>query len=58
MLVIARPMLNDGERALAWSASRRHHQALARRCHYRAREPTLKADRTLYLQSRGKKAQL
>jgi hypothetical protein len=46
MLAIAWPMLNKRERALAWSAWRRHHQALARTCHYRAREPTLKADRT------------
>ena len=40
MLAIAWPALNDAERALAWSEWRRRHQAVARRCHYRAREPT------------------
>ncbi|HZN64269.1 MAG TPA: hypothetical protein VFB66_03145 [Tepidisphaeraceae bacterium] len=40
MLAIAWPALDDAGRALAWSAWRRHHQAVARRCHYRAREPT------------------
>jgi hypothetical protein len=40
MLAIAWPALTDAERALAWSAWRRRHQAVARRCHYRAREPT------------------
>ena len=39
MLAIAWPALADAERALAWSAWRRRHQAAARRCHYRAREP-------------------
>jgi hypothetical protein len=40
MLAIAWPALTDAGRALAWSEWRRHHQAVARRCHYRAREPT------------------
>jgi hypothetical protein len=40
MLAVAWPAMNDAERALVWSAWRRHHQAIARRCHYRAREPT------------------
>ena len=40
MLAIAWPALTDVERALAWPAWRRRHQAVARRCHCRAREPT------------------
>jgi hypothetical protein len=39
MLAVAWPLLNDAERALAWSHWRRRHQATARRCHYRARSP-------------------
>ena len=39
MLAIAWPALGDAERALAWSAWRRRHQAIARACHYRARAP-------------------
>ncbi|MFW6038853.1 MAG: hypothetical protein ACOC9P_00060 [bacterium] len=33
------PKLHDRERTLAWSAWRRHHQAIARRCHHQARAP-------------------
>ena len=40
MLAVAWPRLDDAGRALAWSAWRRRHQAVARRCHYRARDPT------------------
>ncbi len=39
MLAIVWPRFNDVERALAWSAWRRHHQAVAKYYHYRAREP-------------------
>src|SRR5436305_10602449 len=40
MLAIAWPLLSDRGRALAWSDWRRRHQAVARRCHYHARDPT------------------
>ena len=40
MLAVAWPALTDAEHALAWSAWRRHHQAVARWCHYRARGAT------------------
>jgi hypothetical protein len=37
MLAVAWPTMTSVERALTWSAWRRHHQAVARRCHYRRR---------------------
>ena len=54
MLAIVWPALNDVERALAWSGWRRHHQAVARRCHYRAREPTGPKVRKKRKQRKGK----
>jgi hypothetical protein len=41
MLAIVWPVMSDPERALTWSVWRRRHQAVARRSHYRAREPTV-----------------
>jgi hypothetical protein len=40
LTAIVWPHLSDQQRALLWSTWRRHHQAIARRCHYRARAPT------------------
>jgi hypothetical protein len=57
MLVIVWPVMSDAERALTWSVWRRHHQAVARRCHYRAREPTA-SPRNRSKNNRGVKAQL
>jgi SRSO17 transposase len=37
------PRLTDPQRALAWSVWRWRHQAIARRCHYRARAPDQQA---------------
>ena len=39
LLAIVLPRLQSSEEALLWSHWRRHHQAVARRCHYRARPP-------------------
>jgi len=39
LITIVWPHLSNSERAIAWSAWRRRHQAIARRCHYRARPP-------------------
>ncbi|PSP18000.1 MAG: hypothetical protein BRC58_04815 [Cyanobacteria bacterium QS_8_64_29] len=42
LLAIVLPKLQRAEQALLWSHWRRHHQAVARRCHYRARPPDSK----------------
>lgn len=39
LLAIAWPRFSKTEQALVWSHWRRQHQAIARRCHYRARAP-------------------
>lgn len=37
LVAIVWPRLCHAEKALLWSQWRRHHQAVAQRCHYRAR---------------------
>ncbi|NQU75503.1 MAG: hypothetical protein HQ546_04205 [Planctomycetes bacterium] len=39
LLAVIWPRLRDIEKSLTWSFWRRRHQAIARRCHYRARDP-------------------
>ena len=39
LLSVVWPRLTNTEQALAWSTWRRHHQAVAKHCHYHARAP-------------------
>jgi hypothetical protein len=39
LLAIVWSRLNEQEQTLAWSQWRRHHQAVAKTCHYHARAP-------------------